>query len=322
MGRPARCIILAVLALSGARWGAAQEPGARAPDEPAANAPSAGPPSSPRREPRSFHDWLLGPLSGKEDPDGPINTDRPSFTPANTVVPKGRLQIESGFSFTHDRTSTSSTGAYVYPELAVRVGIARRVEFRTYWLGETDMFSRPNRPGAPTQITRGASDMEVGFKTQLLFGDDEKRWRPTTALITSVIAPTGGNSPFGSQSVSPFVALLYGWSLTKHLTLAGGTGEVSSRRRILGGPNPHSDNFEQFFQSALLFYSPNERLTLYHEWYALMYTNADDDRPLHNMDSGVLYRPTPNTQLDLRAGFGVGDRPGDFITGAGFSVRF
>jgi hypothetical protein len=36
----------------------------------------------------------------------------------------------------------------------------------------------------------------------------------------------------------------------------------------------------------------------------------------------VLYRPTPNMQLDLRAGFGLTGRPDDFFTGVGFSVRF
>jgi hypothetical protein len=53
-----------------------------------------------------------------------------------------------------------------------------------------------------------------------------------------------------------------------------------------------------------------------------MFTSLPDNRPLHFMDGGVLYQPTPNTQLDLRAGFGLSGRPDDFFTGAGFSVRF
>ena len=40
------------------------------------------------------------------------------------------------------------------------------------------------------------------------------------------------------------------------------------------------------------------------------------------MDGGMIYHPTPNTQLDLRVGFGLNGRPEDFFTGAGFSVRF
>src|SRR5262245_25381544 len=46
------------------------------------------------------------PLSQQEDPDGQINTDRPTFTPANTVVPRGRLQFESGFTFNNEPTSS------------------------------------------------------------------------------------------------------------------------------------------------------------------------------------------------------------------------
>jgi hypothetical protein len=46
----------------------------------------------------------------EDDPDGPINTDRPTFTPSKSEVPRGRLQFESGFTFNHsaDNRSTHS----------------------------------------------------------------------------------------------------------------------------------------------------------------------------------------------------------------------
>ncbi len=53
-----------------------------------------------------------------------------------------------------------------------------------------------------------------------------------------------------------------------------------------------------------------------------MFTNAADNRPTHFMDWGLLYRPMPNMQFDLRVGFCLSGRPDDFFTGAGFSVRF
>jgi hypothetical protein len=70
------------------------------------------------------------------------------------------------------------------------------------------------------------------------------------------------------------------------------------------------------------FYTVGERSTLFYEWYVLMFTSALDNRPTHFMDGGVLYRPTPNMQIDLRAGFGLSGRPDDFFTGAGYSIRF
>ena len=65
-----------------------------------------------------------------------------------------------------------------------------------------------------------------------------------------------------------------------------------------------------------------ERTTLFYEWYILMPADPADNRALNYMDGGVLYRLTPNMQLDLRVGFGLNGRPDEFFTGAGFSVRF
>ncbi len=261
---------------------------------------------------------LLSPFSLDEDPDGSINTDRPTFTPANTVVPRGRLQIESGYTYTHDLSTTQRTNTHGFPELAVRIGLTDRVEFRTFWAGQ--YYSKiTTRGGGPTVNVNGPSDMEIGLKTQLLKPDSTKPWRPTTALITSLMVPTGGTSYYSSQAVEPTISLLYGWSLTKKLSLAGSTGYLGVRQQRLTGP---AGSLERFSQSLVAFYSLSDRTTLFYEWYVLMFTNAADNRPNHNMDLGALYHPTPNTQLDIRAGIGVGDRPSDFFNGAGFSIRF
>ena len=288
----------------------APERAARAADDP--ENPECKDPTEP------LLDRLFAPFSLEEDPDGPINTDRPTFTPANTVVPLGRFQVESGYTFTHDLTADLRTHRHDFPELSVRIGVANRLEFRTFWLGQT--YSRTEvRPGGPSRRLNGPNDMEIGFKTQLIQGDPERKWLPTTALITSVIAPTGGSSPYSSQTVDPYINLLYGWGVTDRLTLAGSTGYLGVRQRSEGQP---ADSLERWNQSLVAFYSATDRLTLFHEWYSFSFTNAADNRPTHFMDTGFLFRPTPNTQLDFRAGFGLGDRPDDLFTGAGFSIRY
>ena len=163
--------------------------------------------------------------------------------------------------------------------------------------------------------------MEVGFKWQLLTLDKERKWIPSTALITSIYAPTGGTSVLGSHTVEPYINLIYGWSVTDKLTLGGSTGYLGMRVTDLGPGRP-ADSFQRCHQSLLAFYSVNKRTTLFYEWYVWMFTNAADNRPTHYMDGGILYLLTPNMQLDLRAGFGLSGRPDDFFTGAGYSVRF
>ena len=77
-----------------------------------------------------------------------------------------------------------------------------RVELRTLWVGptfdESEVHSRRARRGLG-----GGSDMEIGIKWQVFAGDKDRKWIPTTALITSAIAPTGGSSPLSSGIAEP-----------------------------------------------------------------------------------------------------------------------
>jgi hypothetical protein len=268
-----------------------------------------------------FFDRIWSTLSRDEDPDGPINTDRPTFTPANTVVPVGRLQFESGFTFDYQQGPRMRSTAYDFPEIAMRLGLADRVEFRTFWLGQTYAQSQ-SRPGGPFTQLNGPSDMEIGFKWQLTKANDDKKWIPTTALITSVFAPTGGTSLYSSETVDPYINLIYGWTPTKKLTIGGCTGYLGRREHFAPRSGRRSDSFERYHQSLLAFLSVAERTTLFYEWYILMPVQSPDNRALNFMDGGVLYQPTPNTQFDLRVGFGLNGNPGEVFTGAGFSVRF
>ena len=133
--RLARFAWLLILVLTGAS-ASAQEPGPRmlestpdasvsqpgSPPQEAAEVAPAEPEKKPGATDKSALDRIWATLSQDEDPDGPINTDRPTFTPANTVVPRGRLQFESGFTFNNQPTSTTRTTLYDLPELAMRGG--------------------------------------------------------------------------------------------------------------------------------------------------------------------------------------------------------
>jgi Putative MetA-pathway of phenol degradation len=288
----------------------ADQPQATAPGEPASEKP-----------PLDFFDRFVATFSQKEDPDGPINTDRPTFTPANTVVPPGRLQFESGFTYNRQQSSTTSNNLYDLPELAMRYGLMDRVEFRIFWEGPT-IAAPPSSRGRRGTRLGGGSDMEVGIKWQLFAGDKDRKWIPTTALITSAIAPTGGNSPLSSGVAEPYINLIYGWGLSEKLTLAGSTGYLGMRQQPVPDSHLPADSFQRFHQSVVAFYTVGKRTTLFYEWYVLMYTNATSNLPNHFMDGGLLYRLTPNIQIDLRAGFGLSGRPDDFFTGTGVSFRF
>jgi hypothetical protein len=310
----------------------AQEVGARVPESAeggAAAAPeaaesggtSADQPGAATSPPLSLLERFQRTFSQEEDPDGPINTDRPTFTPAHTVVPRGRLQFESGWTYNGEKTSRTRASVFDFPELALRYGFMDRAEFRMYWLGQTFSQSQAQR-GGPWRSINGVSDMEVGFKWQLIHADEKRKWIPSTALITSIIAPTGGTSPYSSETVEPYVNLIYNWSVTKKLSFCQSTGYLGIREQAVPNSLVRSDNFQRWHQSIVAFYTASERMTLFYEWYGLMYTHAPDNRPLYFMDGGIIYLLAPNIQVDIRAGFGLTGRPDDFFTGTGFSIRF
>ena len=87
-------------------------------------------------------------------------------------------------------------------------------------------------------------------------------------------------------------------------------------------PHRSTTRHEQYSQSVIGSFSATDRVTLFSEWFVIARTNSDQSLPQHSLDGGLLYLPTPNIQLDLRAGFGLSDRPTDFFAGAGVSFRY
>src|SRR5688500_2105944 len=104
-------------------------------------------------------------------------TDRPDFTETSFAVPRGSLQLESGFTYTDE----GGSGGHVLnlPELLIRYGFAPRTELR---IG-TPEFVRVRNGGR----IDGMSDMSLGFKRQ--FGPDDAPYG--YALIGAVSLPVG-----------------------------------------------------------------------------------------------------------------------------------
>ncbi|GIW95826.1 MAG: hypothetical protein KatS3mg110_3867 [Pirellulaceae bacterium] len=63
----------------------------------------------------------------------PIATDRPDFTEASSTVPRGRVQFETGYTFTYDVEDGVIHRAHTAPELLVRYGFSDDIEFRLAW---------------------------------------------------------------------------------------------------------------------------------------------------------------------------------------------
>jgi hypothetical protein len=222
-------------------------------------------------------------------------TDRPDFTESSVVVPRGRLQLESGFTW---EDGSAGDTAFDLPELLMRWGIARRTEVR---LGLPNYF----RTRGGSQRTDGFGDTYAGFKYQL----GPTRGGLDLAIIPAVSVPTGA-SGLTSDAVDPEVKLTWARELAKPWSISGmfaffwPTEEdrrnftwmpTVSLARSLGGP------WGTFLEYAGEFPSRGGKRHILHH--------------------GYTYTVTSVSQADLHLGFGLSRAAPDFFIGGGYAVR-
>jgi hypothetical protein len=62
----------------------------------------------------------------------PIVTDRPSFSVGLGMVTRGRIQFETGYTFSFE-DAHPNVKTHTFPETLVRIGLTDSVEFRLEW---------------------------------------------------------------------------------------------------------------------------------------------------------------------------------------------
>lgn len=244
-----------------------------------------------------------------EEKEEPLDSDRPNFTDTSTTVGYRRLQIESGYTYTHAVGGDSTHDIHDLPELLVRYGLAERLELRVEW-NEGMVFDRFTDRNSGRVVTEsGSIDVDFGFKYAI---SKQDKWRPQSAIIVSISAPVGAAFQ-SSRQVDPFVNYLYSWEFTKKLSMTCNTGSWWTAES--------GDHLSRLSQTAEVDYELTEKLRVFTEWYAFFFRNASDDRPQYYYDAGLTYLVTPNIQLDWRAGLGLNSVSDGFFTGCGLTVR-
>ena len=175
------------------------------------------------------------------------------------------MQLESGYTYVHDRAADVQVDSHVLPEALFRVGLTDYLELRIAWVGyvfqrETDLAS-----GA-FDHTDGASDLDLGFKWEVT---EECGWRPESAIIVSCTAPTG-HPQVTSNQVDTVVNYCYGWELSEEFALGCSTGNLWTRRRCrrpvydyvpVGGARHGTFRKERHPMSNGSFFVPTVRAT-------------------------------------------------------------
>lgn len=245
----------------------------------------------------------------------PIETDRPDYTESPNTVPRGHAQLEGGYTFTYCPQGRTRSSAQTAPELLLRAGLLDQLELRVGWDGYTwthEGHRGPAQFGQTATIadwSQGGADQYLGFKWKLV---NQQGLRPDFALIPAVTVPTGSDG-FSSGNVDPQIKLAWGYDLAPKWDVTGNVNFVV--------PTQDGTRFLQTQASASLEYELLADLSAFFEYYGF-YPSALGTDCAHTLDTGLLWRITPNFQVDWRIGGGLNDEADRFFAGVGFAIRF
>lgn len=264
-----------------------------------------------------FTGFALALPAHADEPTGPggssvekplvISTDRPSFDDTAGIVPKGHLQLETGYTFTLNNHGGSDTQTNNGPEILARYTIIDdRFELRVSTSGY--VWSQTTSAG-DSSTSEGFSDAMVGFKLKLT---DQEQWIPR--LVLEVATTVGaGSDGISNQDVEPIGKLIWqydlgkGWGIYGNFNLAYA---ASSGERFLQGQG-----------GVCVTCAATEKFSVYGEFFTFA-PNAKGTAPAYYLDAGAAYLLTDRVQLDARVGFGLGRQSNNFFTGAGISFLF
>ena len=124
------------------------------------------------RRSKSLLEWMFGRnrhINEKEEPEEEerLDPDRPHLPEASTTVGKGRIVLESGYTFTQKGSSFSS---HAYPEALLRIGLfADWFEFR---IGQNFLSQEHTLAG----VRKSANEAHVDFGWEVIKTRFDLEW--------------------------------------------------------------------------------------------------------------------------------------------------
>ena len=223
-------------------------------------------------------------------------TDRPDQTESATVVPRGLIQVETGYQFARD----DGVDGYAVPGTLVRIGLGARTELR---LGHTGIVGEEGR--------HGAGDSELGAKINLIEHAD--RWRPELALLGGLSLPTGAHG-FSSDGADPSFLVAFAHEIAPRLSFGYNVGAAWES----SPDQPDRDAFIVY--SLALGVGLTDRLGAFLEVFGDRQVTGTIATGT-SVDGGLTFLLTDIVQLDIYVGRGLRGPTDDLFAGTGLSFR-
>ena len=223
-------------------------------------------------------------------------TDRPDRTESATAVPRGLVQVETGYLFLRDE----GVDTFEVPGTLVRLGLGARTELR---LGHAGIIGSTRR--------HGAGDSEIGAKVNLIEAADG--WTPELAVLGGLSLPTGAEH-HSSGGADPSFLVAGAHELSPRLSVGynvGAAWESSPDRR---------DREALLLYSLALGIGVTDRLGTFVEVFGDRRTTGDAPTGV-SIDGGLTFLLTRTMQIDLYGGRGLHGPTADTFVGTGLSFR-
>ena len=216
--------------------------------------------------------FVLAPGSASaQTPD--LVTDRPDQTESATVVPRGLVQVETGYLFARD----DGVDTFEVPGTLFRIGLGARSELR---VGHAGVIGSEGR--------HGAGDSEIGAKVNLIETADG--WTPELAILGGLSLPTGEEA-FSSDGVDPSFLVAFAHGLSPRRSLGynvGGAWESSPDQ---------PDREASLLYSLALGMGVTNRLGAFIEVFGDRRTTGDTATGV-SIDGGLTFLLTDAMQID------------------------
>lgn len=228
-------------------------------------------------------------------------TDRPDQTEAPVLVPRGGLQVETGFVYEKDRSGNLDVTNYTYNTTLIKYGVNEHLELRfiTEYLGERTEIGETS-----TTKMSGISPTAIGIKMKIA---DEKGFWPQAALIGHMNLRTGSRELQPEHTAADF-RFTFAHTLSEKFSLSYNLGAEWD------GETPEA----AFLYTLSLGYVISDRVGVFVEGYSFFPEDSEDD---NRFDAGLTYKITPVVQWDISGGIGLSDNAPDYFLGTGISFR-
>ena len=234
-------------------------------------------------------------------------TDRPDQTESSSVVPRGLVQLEMGWSREVEDGDIEARSDAM-PALLARIGVARRLELRLGHEGYT--WESGVEPEA-----EGLGDAGIGVKVKL--SEEGPGWRPDAALIAGTTLPTGQDG-FTSERADPAFRFALSHTVSERVSLGYNLGAAWA-----SGPDDsgmiRTETSCQY--TATVGFALAERFGSFLEIFGEAPLSDGARDATTSLDGGFTFLVLPNVQLDAAAGVGLSDEASDWFFGLGASVR-